>query len=335
MAETQKHTVQPGDTLGAIAKKFNTSINNISGFKSGNRDLIFPNEILTIDSGASQVPTSLLNNTKDTVFNEKPGVPEPVIPEFNFTEKKAEQSTVTEEIEKLRRRQGRVLEKGEKRLGDLIPDQQRLGTVQAQLDALKTQRTAIPQRVGEEFQGGRITEQALRNQTSQELRRNSILQADFAAEGSLLQGNIRTALDLIETATDLELAPIERDLTYAEDNLDSLISTYNDEVDSYSKRIVAEAKVEKEKITEERRQLEDVRKLRTDLRLISNSARSGGASSSVVAAIMRAGSYEEAIRLASGFLDLTEAEKAKKNTFPDTDTDTSDVDELTGLLDRI
>ena len=45
----QNYTVQAGDTLSAIARKLGVGVNDITGFRSGNPDLIFPQEILQIN----------------------------------------------------------------------------------------------------------------------------------------------------------------------------------------------------------------------------------------------------------------------------------------------
>lgn len=45
------YTVQAGDTLSGIAAKFGVSTSAISGYRSGNPDLIYPGEVLTINGG--------------------------------------------------------------------------------------------------------------------------------------------------------------------------------------------------------------------------------------------------------------------------------------------
>lgn len=45
------HTVQAGDTLGAIAQRFGVDPSQITGFRSGDPNLIFPGEELTIGGG--------------------------------------------------------------------------------------------------------------------------------------------------------------------------------------------------------------------------------------------------------------------------------------------
>lgn len=48
----QSYTVQHGDTLGAIAQKYGVNPTAITGYKSGNPNLIMPGEVLTIQGGA-------------------------------------------------------------------------------------------------------------------------------------------------------------------------------------------------------------------------------------------------------------------------------------------
>lgn len=52
-----KYTVQSGDNLSTIAQRFGVSINQITGYRSGNPNLIYPGEVLTI-GGASGNATS-------------------------------------------------------------------------------------------------------------------------------------------------------------------------------------------------------------------------------------------------------------------------------------
>ena len=52
----QTYTVKAGDTLSAIAARYGVNINQITGYKSGNPNLIYPGEVLTIGGGqAGQV----------------------------------------------------------------------------------------------------------------------------------------------------------------------------------------------------------------------------------------------------------------------------------------
>jgi len=46
---SQKYTVKSGDTLSAIAKQYGVGTGSISGYKSGNPNLIYPNEVLSIN----------------------------------------------------------------------------------------------------------------------------------------------------------------------------------------------------------------------------------------------------------------------------------------------
>ena len=50
MATPQTYKVKKGDTLGGIAQRFGVGLDAISGYRSGNKDLIFPDEELTINA---------------------------------------------------------------------------------------------------------------------------------------------------------------------------------------------------------------------------------------------------------------------------------------------
>ena len=64
----QPYTVQSGDTLSAIAKRYGVGIGSISGYRSGNPNLIYPGEKLTV-SGISTpvVPQVTSSPTRPTV----------------------------------------------------------------------------------------------------------------------------------------------------------------------------------------------------------------------------------------------------------------------------
>ena len=52
-ASGTKYTVQAGDNLSAIASRFGVPISAISGYRSGNPNVIYPGEVLTINGAAS------------------------------------------------------------------------------------------------------------------------------------------------------------------------------------------------------------------------------------------------------------------------------------------
>lgn len=57
------YTVKSGDTLSGIAAKFGVSVGQISGYRSGNPNLIYPGEVLTI-GGASSAPSGTVYTVK-------------------------------------------------------------------------------------------------------------------------------------------------------------------------------------------------------------------------------------------------------------------------------
>lgn len=297
---THAHTVKKGDTLSSIAKQYNAEISQIGGFRSGNPELIFPGEVLNI--GKKEISLNDLSNDKTSTFEDRIAEPEPIIPEFDFKGNIDEREDITSKISQLRGREQEVLTGAETRFGELVGSKEKLGTIQGQLDALKIQRQSLPLKVAERYRGRGVTEAALSNITSQELNRNAIASTDLAATGSLLQGNINTALDLIEQSVEFELAPILADLDFQESNLDRLTDIYSDEASEFNKGILNRAKVAKDAIAEERNQLNDLRDFRRDLRIIGEEARAGGASSRLVQQIYAAEDYEAALALASGYL---------------------------------
>lgn len=59
---TQSYTVKSGDTLSGIAKNAGVGVNDVTGYKSGNPDLIMPGENLTIGSKADTTGSTAASN---------------------------------------------------------------------------------------------------------------------------------------------------------------------------------------------------------------------------------------------------------------------------------
>lgn len=55
---SKTYTVQSGDTLSGIAAKFGVSTSQISGYRSGNPNIIYPGEVLVINGGGSTASSS-------------------------------------------------------------------------------------------------------------------------------------------------------------------------------------------------------------------------------------------------------------------------------------
>lgn len=52
------YTVKAGDTLGAIAKKLGTSVSNLTGYKSGDANKIFPGETISVKGSQTKAPAN-------------------------------------------------------------------------------------------------------------------------------------------------------------------------------------------------------------------------------------------------------------------------------------
>lgn len=67
-----KYTVKKGDTLGAIAKKLGTSVDNLKGYRSGNKDLIFPGEEISVKSSPNDSSSSRTETIKTELSDTEP-----------------------------------------------------------------------------------------------------------------------------------------------------------------------------------------------------------------------------------------------------------------------
>lgn len=76
----QQYTIKAGDTLGKVAKKFGTNVSNISGFRSGNADLIFPGETVTINTPKVSEATTRASEVRSTL------APETITKDTNATD---------------------------------------------------------------------------------------------------------------------------------------------------------------------------------------------------------------------------------------------------------
>ncbi|MDD3999870.1 MAG: LysM domain-containing protein [Bacilli bacterium] len=65
----QTYIVQPGDTLSAIASKLGVKPTDLSGYKSGNPNLIYPKEVLQVGQSA---PVAPVTQTTQTTSQPKP-----------------------------------------------------------------------------------------------------------------------------------------------------------------------------------------------------------------------------------------------------------------------
>jgi len=58
------YTVKQGDTLGAIAKRMGTSVDNLTGFRSGDANLIFPGETISVKNSPNSEALDRSNNIR-------------------------------------------------------------------------------------------------------------------------------------------------------------------------------------------------------------------------------------------------------------------------------
>ena len=72
------YVVKAGDTLGKIGSQFGVDYKQISGYRSGNPNLIYPGEVLTIpDAGGQQQPASTQQPTGQKTPTKQPATSQP------------------------------------------------------------------------------------------------------------------------------------------------------------------------------------------------------------------------------------------------------------------
>ena len=62
----QTYTVKPRDNLSTIAQRLGVRVSDISGYRSGNANLIFPGEVLTVGGGGSSSSNSSSSNSSSS-----------------------------------------------------------------------------------------------------------------------------------------------------------------------------------------------------------------------------------------------------------------------------
>lgn len=135
---------------------------------------------------------------------------------------------------------------------------------------------------------------------SGELRKNerdtAIRTLTLSAQLQAKQGSLTLALNQAQRAVDLKYKPIK-------DKLEVLREQYNMNKDALERIDKKQADALKEKLDKWKVDMDNKKKLESDINSIALKAAEGGASMSVVTAIQGAKTYIEAIGLASGFLD--------------------------------
>ena len=86
-------------------------------------------------------------------------------------------------------------------------DTEELTGISSQIQALQLERANLPQILQERSSGRGITTAGLDPIQAGELRKNSIRTLTLAAQGALLQGNIKIAQDRVQQALDAEFEP--------------------------------------------------------------------------------------------------------------------------------
>lgn len=300
------YTVKSGDTLSRIAQTQGVRVSDITGFRSGNPDLIFPGEVLTI-GGQAPTPQATPTITSDTLrpattpayqtptVPPAPTVPKTSgIPEISYapTQQEQEQSRIIGEVRDLLTQTGGQAEfrrTQEEELG-LTAKRENLQRIQDRINALDAQAfkqsTQIENRQLPEFA---ITgEQAAleRSRAAQAL----VLGAEFEAA----KGNLALAEDYVDRAVAAKYDPIEEQINTRLRNLELIQNDPETSRQDKKRALETEAR-----LNADLQRIEDEKAEESAKWEILTLAASQGADSATLRRIENAQTKEEALNIAA------------------------------------
>ena len=266
-----QYKVKKGDTLNDIAKKFgykNYIDAGITGYKSGNPDIIYPNEVLTIKGNTGVVSSDIINNNRKTRI---PKLREDNSANYNVSldqylenlnkEKESYKSSMLDMQKGIEELSSRISsfdtsnEQEEIRRADELRRQALL-----KMQRLNNERKTIPIILQEQAQGRGITTSEADKISFSQLRKNALESLSAEAEYNIYSNNYELARDALQRRIDLELEPKKIELDNRMTLYKTLLSNYSDANDRLGKYIserankkIKEAELELKKLEEERR----------------------------------------------------------------------------------
>jgi murein DD-endopeptidase MepM/ murein hydrolase activator NlpD len=227
-----QYKVKKGDTLSGIAQKYGVNLNDISGYRSGNKDLIYPDELLTIGKKVKASDVDSYNGGKidnlsadmnmdynlytapDTVYDLSNDI-------NTISEKQAEYLKTKNEMDKvigIKNNLSTAIETSD--------EYKRLNELKQQLAFAKGERDIIRFQNEEDAVGRGITTSALNPYTASDLRKNTIKSYGLAQQVAGLTNYIELERDLAEKKFDAYIAPLESKLRNIEYEIDVLEKNY-------------------------------------------------------------------------------------------------------------
>jgi len=202
----------------------------------------------------------------------------------------------SEILRSLQTLQGRDQAQAEAETAAGLPEQNRqLQELSGRLGQLRAESLAIPLQIQEEFTGRGVTAGGVEPIQTARLRQNAIQSLTLGAQAQALQGNIALAQEQVNRAVDLQFAPEENRLKY-------LSTAYEMNKDALEREDKQRADRLKLQIDERNRILEDNKEQQKGIYNIMNTVSSFGAPQSVVDKLRTARSIDEAISIASPYM---------------------------------
>ena len=290
------YRVKQGDTLGAIAKRFGVSLNEITGYSSGDRNLIRPNEILNIPSpktASSSIKDNInLTNVKNATIETIPSIPDPT-PEFapvfetpTKIQKRTEprQMSVLETLSSDKSKLSKEISDIESRIansatqkdsdyetGGVYDDLKRLSSLKAEYNAAIDRETEIPIEARQRLRGQGATQEEFRDEIQNPLEQNSLDRLTRSREYSRYADAVNANIAQI----DLKIkADLDRDtalLNAKNKRLEAVETQYKDILTEAQKSLLEDKKFENELLLESVKSDNSIRK-----ELLSEIAKKGG-----------------------------------------------------------
>ena len=321
----ETYKVQKGDTLGGIAEKYNVSLDDISGYRSGNVNLIYPNETLNIKK---KVKWSELDNIPQVTVNNSGAVDSPdnyPAPAYNFNPTSNNDSNMIKSSFNNAVNRENTLRSETDRLtqdltglynqrADSIADvygMDKSDDIKLQLDKIMADRANIENQAQLNAEGRGITEEGLQPLTTSQLRRNTIQANQKLAEYNYQRGLTENSLADIDRVIDAKFKPLEIQMKYKEQQYNDIYRTFSNKQSAYASSLANMAKLKISEMEQDKARLDKEKQIETFKNRLMLSAKGNGAPASVLDAINNATSPKEMLKV-SGRYGLSTTMYSKK-----------------------
>ena len=187
---------------------------------------------------------------------------------------------------------------------------QTVNDLSSRLNTLQTEAQATPLQLQQDAEGRGITKGGLAPIQDAALRRNAISTLTTAAQLEAAQGNLSTALELVDRTVDQEFEPLQQELDRLSQQRNVVLDAIErGQIKLTEARELALAELEND-IATRQQALDEAKVERVEVQTLAVNARMNGAPESTVRSILRSNSLSEALEQAGSFgVDPTDQQK--------------------------